>query len=74
MTSRAWYKASLKPQGNMRSRTSCICLDNIGPTEVVSIARHWKMGASYGAFFFLLHQPVVDKMMCGLALSSSSAP
>jgi hypothetical protein len=37
---RAWYKASLIPHGNMISRTSCIELVSIGPTAVVSIARH----------------------------------
>ena len=48
---RAWYRASLIPHGNMISRTSCIELVNIGPTDVVSIARHWKIGPSRGAVF-----------------------
>ena len=53
MISKEWYSASPRPQGNIRSRTSCICFVSCGPTEVVSIARHWKIGASNGAFFLL---------------------
>ena len=53
MTTSAWNNASLIPHGNMISRTSCIELVSIGPTDVVSMARHWNMGASKGAFFLL---------------------
>jgi hypothetical protein len=50
----------------MRSSTSCICRVSMGPTAVVNIARHWNIGASNGAFFFLRRRqrPVPDSSPC----------
>ena len=54
ITTKACLSCSVSPHWNIKSSTSCMYFVMLGPRADASMAMHWKMGFSSGAFFLLL--------------------